>query len=719
MSFTRNFKELNKNDADIAGGKGASLGEMTQAGIPVPPGFVVLSTSFDYFLKEKGFVAEIDSILDSVNHNDAHSIEQASERIQGLILNTEVPEDIRKEINASFEALGLEYVAVRSSATAEDGVDHAWAGQLNSYLNTTKEDVLEKVKHCWASLFTPRAIFYRFEKGLHKTNISIAVVIQKMIQSETSGIAFSVHPVTKDPNQLIIEAGYGLGEAIVSGAITPDSYIVEKDSKNIIDISVNVQTKALYRGIQGGVVWEEISEPQASAQVLANEQILELSNLVINIENHYGFPCDIEWAYEKGNFYVTQSRPITTLNSSSTELNESTYRLIFASDGFAVMNAFNLLNAGYIKYGGAIVAEDNNKVSLYIKNTDLHSYGEIGYSLFTSKEKVEQLIADIHEVSSSIAVVDQIHVTQTDLYTNVKLAESLKETSNLSTKFISLYGLLEPQYTYYTEDIITAYTSLDNEGLKDKNIFDVIFKDRDCIKDQKIKNICENVATLAEFKLATKEKMNDLFKGHSALVREARKRFELTEIDDIRLLSCTEICDFLLTGFTRDIFDKKVEERKKWFVILNDSEGKQSIYNNIEAKNIIDDIKKENTSESIRELKGQTASVGMYTGRAIVIPYIRSTKDEVYQKALNEFKLGDVLVTKNSVPEIIEIIKKASAIVTEEGGITCHGAIMSREFNVPGIVGVDGCVDHIKTGDIIEVDARGVKGKIRIITEAI
>jgi pyruvate, water dikinase len=313
MSFTRNFTELNKDNADIAGGKGASLGEMTNAGIPVPPGFVILSTSFDYFLKESHLIEEIEDILNSVNHNKIHTIESASEKIQGLILNAEILEDIKKEIEVSFNILDTEYLAVRSSATAEDGTDHAWAGQLNSYLNTTKDDLLEKVKRCWASLFTTRAIFYRFKKGLHKTHISVAVVVQKMVDSEISGIAFSVHPVTEDRNQLIIEAGFGLGEAIVSGEITPDSYAVLKNPRNITDTTINTQIKALYKGKKGSTVWQDIPEPQASSQVLTTDQILELSELVLKVENHYGFPCDIEWAYEKGKFYITQSRPITAL----------------------------------------------------------------------------------------------------------------------------------------------------------------------------------------------------------------------------------------------------------------------------------------------------------------------------------------------------------------------------------------------------------------------
>jgi pyruvate,water dikinase len=313
MKLTLNFTELGRNDAMIAGGKGASLGEMTQAGIPVPPGFVVLSTTFDEFIKEADLVQEIDAVIDSVNHKDINSVEVASEKIQALIKNAEMPERIASEIKAKFKDLDTEFVAVRSSATAEDGADNAWAGQLDSFLNTKEANLLEKVQHCWASLFTPRAIFYRFEKGLHTTKISVAVVVQKMVNSEVSGIAFSVHPVTEDRNQMIIEAGFGLGEAIVSGSVTPDSYVIEKEPRRIIDINVSSQTRALYRVETGGNEWINISEPKASSQVLTEAQISEFADLIMRIENHYGFPCDIEWAFEKGEFYIVQSRPITTL----------------------------------------------------------------------------------------------------------------------------------------------------------------------------------------------------------------------------------------------------------------------------------------------------------------------------------------------------------------------------------------------------------------------
>lgn len=320
-SFLKPFSEITKHDAATAGGKGASLGEMTRAGIPVPPGFVVLADAFDDFLKQTDISIEIDAILKTVDPSAMHTVENASEKIQALILNAAMPAQTEEEILRHFEILGTEFVAVRSSATAEDSSAAAWAGQLDTFLNTTRETLLKNVQRCWASLFTPRAIFYRFEKEMHDSHISVAVVVQKMVQSDVSGIAFSVHPVTQDYNQLIIEAGWGLGEAIVSGQVTPDSYVVKKDDWSLVDVNVSEQERMIVKKDKSGSDgtdgkednWIEVPFEKRDTQKLSGPHILDLAKLVVHIETHYGFPCDIEWAMEGGVLYITQSRPITTL----------------------------------------------------------------------------------------------------------------------------------------------------------------------------------------------------------------------------------------------------------------------------------------------------------------------------------------------------------------------------------------------------------------------
>lgn len=310
--FTKTFKQLSKADVGIAGGKGASLGEMTNAKIPVPPGFVVLASAFDRFLKESDIGVEIESILHLLKHTDVNAVDRASNEIRELILDEEMPKDLGSEIMRQFGALRAPMVAVRSSATAEDSSVASWAGELESYLNVQKVNLLDSVKLCWSSLFTPRAIFYRYEKKLHKTGVSVAVVVQAMVQSETSGICFTVHPVTKDYDQMVIEAGWGLGEAIVGGKITPDTFVIHTSDWTMLDASISEQTMMIVRGPKG-TIEKKIPRAKANAQKLPNATVMKLAKLCKKIETHYGKPQDIEWAFSKGKLFIVQSRPITTL----------------------------------------------------------------------------------------------------------------------------------------------------------------------------------------------------------------------------------------------------------------------------------------------------------------------------------------------------------------------------------------------------------------------
>ena len=311
--FTKNFKNLTKNDADIAGGKGASLGEMTCAKITVPPGFVVLAGAFDDFLAETDLQVEVDAIIKKINHEDMNSVEMASVKIRDLIKDAKFPKNIAAEVIAEFKKLNTTYVAVRSSATAEDSSVASWAGELETYLNVTDKKLLDAVKKCWSSLFTPRAIFYRFEKKMHLQKVSVAVVVQKMVQSDISGICFTVHPVTKDKNQLVIEAGYGLGEAIVGGLITPDTYVIDKKTYNLLDVNISEQNMMIAKNKKNDTVQTKVAKNMAAKQKLSNKKIVELAKLCHLIERHYKKPQDIEWAMEKDKLYITQSRPITTL----------------------------------------------------------------------------------------------------------------------------------------------------------------------------------------------------------------------------------------------------------------------------------------------------------------------------------------------------------------------------------------------------------------------
>ena len=315
--FVAPFKVLRRESVARAGGKGAQLGEMLNAGLPVPDGFVVLAASFDYFTNNAKVEGKsIDEIayqeLNKVDSNDVKAVNALSEKIRNMILKAEIPSEIEKAILNQFGQLKAEYVAVRSSATAEDAATASWAGELETYTHITRKDLVEAVKKCGASLYTPRAIVYRIEQKLRHEEVSVAVVVQKMVESEVSGVAFTVHPVSKDDKKMVIEAGLGLGESVVSGKITPDNYLVDKEEMFIEDITIAKQTNLLKK-VKGKTTEVKIPAKDQEKQKLSGQEIMELAEICKMIEEHYQSPQDIEWALEKGKFYIVQSRPITTL----------------------------------------------------------------------------------------------------------------------------------------------------------------------------------------------------------------------------------------------------------------------------------------------------------------------------------------------------------------------------------------------------------------------
>ncbi|RLI31600.1 phosphoenolpyruvate synthase, partial [Candidatus Bathyarchaeota archaeon] len=320
------FEELRKEDVPLVGGKCANLGEMLSAGIPVPPGFAITATAYKRFIEETGIAEEIYRILREVivDKSKPELYEEASRRIRRVIEETPMPEAIENAIRDAYRELAARvgdvevYVAVRSSATAEDLPDASFAGQQETYLNVKgEEEVLKKVQKCWSSLFTPRAIFYREEKGFKHEEVLISVAVQKMVNAKAAGVMFTINPVTGDPSQVVIEGNWGLGEAVVSGAVTPDQFVVDKESLEIIDRKVAKKTVEYIRDPETGrTVHAEVPPERQLVPCLTDEEIIKLAELAKRIEQHYGRPQDIEWAIDRDlpfpeNVFIVQSRPET------------------------------------------------------------------------------------------------------------------------------------------------------------------------------------------------------------------------------------------------------------------------------------------------------------------------------------------------------------------------------------------------------------------------
>ncbi|AEA47514.1 pyruvate, water dikinase [Archaeoglobus veneficus] len=311
------LSEVDKNDIPLVGGKGANLGELLRNEIPVPNGFVVDSRTFMDFIERTGIKDRIIEILESLDIESTEELQEASRKVRELIESAPIPDDIVEEIKKAYRQLCEEegeevYVAVRSSATAEDLPEASFAGQQETFLNVRGEDdVVDKVRKCWSSLYTPRAIYYRIRQGFKHEEVSIAVVVQKMVNSDKSGVMFTSHPVTGE-KIAIIEAVWGLGEAIVSGKVTPDTYVYDRVNRKIVDITISVKNLAIVKK-NGKTVEIELPEEKAKERVLSDEEIDELVKIGEVIEDHYGKPQDVEWAIEKGKLYILQSRPITTI----------------------------------------------------------------------------------------------------------------------------------------------------------------------------------------------------------------------------------------------------------------------------------------------------------------------------------------------------------------------------------------------------------------------
>jgi len=316
------FNEVTKKDIPLVGGKGANLGEMTNAHIPVPSGFIVTANAYYDFLESSKITDKIRNLLKPLDSGNSKQLQQIAAKIKQVILDATMPPQLAKEIEQAYIKMGGGLVAVRSSATAEDLPEASFAGQQSTFLNLRDEkEVVAAVQGCWASLFEARAIFYREHQGFDHFKVGIAVPVQRMVQSEASGVMFTIEPVTSDAGKIIIEAIYGLGEAIVSGEVNPDLYIVDKEKLTISSKKMSRQDRQLVRNLEASDkntnIWAPVPASEQKRQKLTDADIIKLAWIGKQIEYHYQFPQDIEWAKEDKEIFIVQTRPVTTIKETT------------------------------------------------------------------------------------------------------------------------------------------------------------------------------------------------------------------------------------------------------------------------------------------------------------------------------------------------------------------------------------------------------------------
>ncbi|MDO8750086.1 MAG: phosphoenolpyruvate synthase [Dehalococcoidia bacterium] len=340
-SLVRLLEEISNKDISIAGGKGASLGEMTQIGVPVPPGFIVTADAYKSFMRQNRLYERVISLLDIVDINNSTTLQETAGHIQSIIRSAPMPRGFKPAIQNAYTRLGEGRVAVRSSATAEDLPSASFAGQQRTYLSVAgAESVIAAVRACWASLFEARAIFYRGSGGFGHKDVDIAVVVQRMVQADAAGVMFTVHPSSADRHVVFIEALLGLGEPLVSGELNPDAYEVDKDSHEVVSRVVVPQPWLLRQGdsiggYETGTVKVAVPKRIQERQKLSDPQIRKLAELGLRLEQHYGTPQDIEWALAAGELFILQSRPITTSQKPTTAQTEAAGKLAAILTGAA------------------------------------------------------------------------------------------------------------------------------------------------------------------------------------------------------------------------------------------------------------------------------------------------------------------------------------------------------------------------------------------------
>jgi len=318
------FEESSKGDTSLVGGKAANLGEMIGAGIPVPPGFTITAYAYRYFIQKTGIEEKIREILEAVDYNDQVQLTEKADEVRQLFERTETPGDLEDVISNAYNDLSERLrtvdanVAVRSSATAEDLPGASFAGQQETYLNIRgRQNFLESVKDCWGSLFTPRATFYRHEKGFDHMQVALSVAVQKMVNAKCAGVMFTIHPATGDRSKIVIEGNWGLGESVVSGSVTPDTFLVDKQTKNVVDRKIAKKAVEYVRDPSTGkTIHRQVPDARQNVACLTDEEIVRLTDLGLRIEDHYGSAQDIEWSIDRDlpfpqNVFIVQSRPET------------------------------------------------------------------------------------------------------------------------------------------------------------------------------------------------------------------------------------------------------------------------------------------------------------------------------------------------------------------------------------------------------------------------
>ena len=740
------LKELSKNKINLAGGKGAQLGELYNAKFPVPNAFVITSLAYKNFIKNINLQIKN---LNKINVDDTKILEKVANKIQKKLLSAPMPPNLQHEILRAYSKLGGK-VAIRSSATAEDLPTASFAGQQETFLNIEgNKKVLDAVKACFASLFTARAIFYRVQNKFNHTKVLMAVVVQKMVKARKAGVIFSINPITNNRTELVIESVSGLGESLVSGTITPDSYIIDKKTKKIKEKHI------------------------LKKEILSKNELSNLIELTYKIEKHYKFPQDIEWAIDK-EVFIVQARPVTTtksiypktkwkeilsreygvqyteislrcLTSENKDLVPYTFyeQIYIPEEGNEVCyietkkwenlvsgleKAWNVSNVKdfedkfikigneYVRFSKKIPKNLNSKSNKELKKIYLdYQKHAVKYTSFIwtayilnniFSEMARQVIHNCLGEKESHKYYDVVFapIKEASIIKLASLINRIPKINNKSVerlydkfKWISCLDIHNPPWT------IKQFVAHAKQLKKDKKTSKLQYKS--FLKKFKIKSEDKRLLDLAKRFAYIKDLRDDfrrkaVFYAQSSLFNELARRMNL-KLKDISYFQENEILDFL----NKKAISKNFKNRQSGFVIFFDTHKKVNCVSGKDIKITMRKLGIIIKEDYLSEIKGVSASKGFIRGKVTIV---KGVKD------LLKVKKGDILVAVTTHPDYVPAMQKAAAIVTDEGGVTSHAAIVARELSVPCIVGTKKASKILKDGDKVEVDANiGIIRKLK------
>lgn len=602
MPFIAKLSALRATDVLRAGAKAANLGELLHVGFAVPEGFVITTEA------------------------------------------SSMSEEITKEILTAFTELDADSVAVRSSATGEDGGGAAWAGQLDTFLNTSKSDLLKNVERCRASLFSERAVAYASEFQGQQPPMSVAVIVQRMLKPEIAGVAFSVHPVNEDRNQILIESVSGLGEALVSGQVTPDTHVIEKHSGRILD-----------------------ERKTDAAHHLSASQIDAIRTQVEGIEQHFDQPMDIEWAIEAGKLWILQARPITTLGK---RLPASYDRRIPWK--LFVVRPFSLFGSS-LWHGWYGSPEMRSLFGFCIRKALFFEQHKHVVRFYWDEQEQREFTTAIQRFVSEEPLqyrqcLERAFVLNAEAQSRLLLREHQLPALEESISFcfeLAIHATVLPRFSLPALDV----NNLEHDVLRES---------------------CEKLRALSYYPDVTKH----------LIIPAAIQKLQSTGLERaeerVHLLTIPEILDADYTHLER-----RENER---------SMGNHFIYQNIDGVPLDTWVDPDAMHELILEMEnipqdiltGGVKLIGDIAFEGKVRGVARIVVDEGRDKRFDE---GDILVTVCSSPTMMPLIRKCAAIVTDEGGISCHAAVISRELKKPCVMNTKFATTLIRDGDMIEVDA--------------